>query len=131
VMLANKRLRIRSPLRPMPLSELPIMKALMGLPPPPAGTRPPKRSPKEDRETQLARLMTTIIDKLQILALRRPRALIIVAQVLDGLLKQQLDALDNDRDNEHIEKGEVDHTAEDIANTRVASRPTRGQRARG
>jgi hypothetical protein len=105
------------------------MKALMGLPPPPAGTRPPKRSPKEDRETQLARLMTTVIDKLQILALRRPRALIIVAQVLDGLLKQQLDALDDDFDGEHSEDRESGHT-EGSPNTKVELRPARGQRAR-
>lgn len=108
-MKAHKRVRPRAALPPMPLSELPIMKALMGLPAPPTANRPPKRRPKEDPKTQLARLMGTIVDKLQILALRRPRALIIVAQVLDGLLKQQLDTLDDDRDSEHIEEGGRSH----------------------
>jgi hypothetical protein len=49
-----------------------------------------------------------IIDKLQLLALRRPRALVIVAQVLDELLRRQLEVLDADdvdsaqqRPNEH------------------------------
>jgi hypothetical protein len=41
-------------------------------------------------------LLATIIDKLQVLALRRPRALIIVAQVLDGLLRQQVELLDDE-----------------------------------
>ena len=55
-----------------------------------------KRRPKEDPKRQLAQLTEKIIDKLQILALRRPRALIIVAEVIDRLLNQQLDALDDD-----------------------------------
>ena len=130
-MKAHKRVRARAALRPMPLSQLPIMKALMGWPTPPAGTGPPKRSPEEDPKTQLARLMTTIIDKLQILALRRPRALIIVAQVLDGLLKQQLDTLDDDRDSEHIEDRKSRRMVEGSPNTKVELRPARGQRARG
>jgi hypothetical protein len=114
----------------MPLSELPIMKALMGLPALPAGTRPPKRSPKDDPKTQLARLMTKIIDKLQVLALRRPRALIIVAQVIDGLLKRQLDVLDDVQTGEHIGVRESGHT-ESSAHMKVKSRRTKGQRARG
>ena len=126
---ATKRLRTRAPLRPMPLSELPIMKALMGLPSPPAPTKTTRRRPKEDPKTQLARLMTTIIDKLQILALRRPRALLIVAQVLDGLLKRQLDALDDVQTGEHIGVRKSGHT-EGSAHTKVESGPTKRQRAR-
>jgi hypothetical protein len=50
--------------------------------------------------------MPTIIDKLQILALTRPRALIIVAKVLDGLLSGQLEALDEqDLKGEHVDAG--------------------------
>ena len=128
-MVANKRSRTRAALRPMPLSELPIMKALMGLPAPPAGARSLKRGPKEDPKTHLARLLGTIVDKLQILALRRPRALIIVAQVIDGLLKRQLDALD-DPDGEHIEARDSGHLVEGIAHTKVASRANRGRHAR-
>jgi hypothetical protein len=115
----------------MALSELPIMKALMRVPMPPSAVTGSKRSPKEDPKTQLARLMATIIDKLQILALRQPRALIIVAQVLDGLLKQQLDTLDDDRDSEHIEDRKSRRMVEGSPNTKVELRPARGQRARG
>ncbi len=95
----------------MPPGELPAVKALMGLPTPSSAVTPSKRGPKEDPKRQLARLMGTIIDKLQILALRRPRALIIVAQLIDGLLKQQRDARDDDFDGEshsvHREDTEV------------------------
>jgi hypothetical protein len=130
-MAVKKASRIRTALRPMPLSELPIMKALMGLPAPPAGTRLSKRRPKEDPKTQLAQLVGRIIDKLQVLALRRPRALIIVAQVLDGLLKQQLDVLDDDLDSEQIARRENGHTVEGLARRKVKARPTTGHRGGG
>jgi hypothetical protein len=106
----------------MPLSELPIMKALMGLASPSSAITTPERRPNEHPKMQFARLMTTIIDKLQILALRRPRALIIVAQVIDGLLKQQLDALDDVQTGEHIGVRESRHT-DGSAHTKVESRP--------
>ena len=130
-MAAKKASRTRTALRPMPLSELPIMKALMGLPAPPAGTGLPKRRSKEDPKAQLARLMGTIIDKLQVLALRRPRALIIVAQVLDGLLKRQLDVLDDDLGSEQIADRENGHTFEELARKKVKARPTTGHRGGG
>jgi len=105
-MTAKKRSRTGTALRAMPLSELPIMKALMGLPPPTGENTLLKRATKENPKAQLARLMATILDKLQILALRRPLALIVVAQVLDGLLKRQLDVLDdNDLERGHIVGG--------------------------
>jgi hypothetical protein len=74
--------------------------------------------------------MATIIDKLQVLALRRPRALIIVAQVLDGLLKRQLDALDDDFDGENMGVAERNHMVEGSANPKVDAHATRGCRAR-
>jgi hypothetical protein len=63
-----------------------------------------KATPKSrtsPRRRQLSReevttLMQTIIDKLQVLALRRPRAMIIAATVLDCLLDKSLDLLDDD-----------------------------------
>ena len=60
------------PLPPMPLSELPMMKALIEL----TGrrmTRNPLQA-KGKLKTQLTTLRLTIIDKLQVLALRRPGA---------------------------------------------------------
>jgi len=65
--------------------------------------RPRKRTPKPPKSPippQLSRqdvtmLMQTIIDKLQVLALRRPRAMIIAATVLDCLLDKSLDLLDD------------------------------------
>jgi hypothetical protein len=75
----------------MPLSELPMMKALMALT---AGRRAIRNPPaKGDPKTQLTTLRLTIIDKLQVLALRRPQALVIIAQVLDMLLDEQLNVL--------------------------------------
>jgi hypothetical protein len=86
-----KKRPARRPLPPMPLSELPMMKALMAL----TGRRP-TRNPlgQGDPRTQLTTLRLTIIDKLQVLALRRPHALVIIAQVLDMLLDEQLNVLD-------------------------------------
>jgi hypothetical protein len=51
------------------------------------------RSHKPSHE-EVTTLMQAIIDKLQVLALRRPRALIIAATVLDSLLDESLDLLD-------------------------------------
>jgi len=84
------------PLPPMPLSELPMMKALMAL----TGRRV-TRYPlaKGDPKTQLTTLRLAIIDKLQVLALRRPQALVIIAQVLDMLLDEQLNILDGQLDS--------------------------------
>lgn len=128
-MKANKRVRSRAALKPMPSSELGIMKTLMGLPTPSSAVTLSKRRPKEDPKRQLAQLMETIIDKLQILALRRPRALIIVAQVLDGLLKRPLDALDDDL-GEQLEVRTSGHSQHSVSTT-VESRATRGHRGRG
>src|SRR6185295_9925121 len=96
-MTAKRGVRVRESLPPMPLSELLIMKALMGVRAS-AAVGDPTCEPTitEHSKARLAVLMPRIIDKLQVLALRRPRALIIVAQVLDGLLKRQLDVLDDD-----------------------------------
>jgi hypothetical protein len=81
----------------MPLSALPIMKALLWEPTPRAtGKTTRARAPKTDPKLQLATLMPAIIDKLQVLALKRPRALIVVAKILDALLKRQLEVLDED-----------------------------------
>jgi len=88
-MTAKKR-PARSPLPPMPLSELPMMKALLAL----TGTTTRQASTKRDSKTQLTMLRLTIIDKLQVLALRRPQALVIIAQVLDSLLDEQLNVID-------------------------------------
>jgi hypothetical protein len=78
----------------MPLSELPIMKALLAIPTPPAGGKTTrKRALKVDPKKQLAMLTRTIVDKLQVLALRRPSALIVVARALDKLLDEQLERL--------------------------------------
>ena len=92
-------------LSPMPLSELPIMRALLAIPPPVARgsdqiTR--KRAIKGDPKTQLRMLTLTIVDKIQVLALRRPRALLVVAQVLDKLLDEQLEVL---LDRKHANHG--------------------------
>ena len=81
-------------LSPMPLSELPIMRALLALPTPLARDQTTrKRAIKEDDKTQLTMLTLKIVDKIQVLALRRPRALIVVAQVIDKLLDEQLELL--------------------------------------
>jgi hypothetical protein len=89
-MTAKKR-PARRPLPPMPLSELPMMKALLALT---GGTTTRRPSTKRDSKEGLTMLRLTIIDKLQVLALRRPQALVIIAQVLDSLLDEQLNVLD-------------------------------------
>jgi len=93
-MTAKKRPAQR-PLPPMPLSELPMMKALLAMAAPLPGGKTTRNPPTKRRPTtELTTLRLTIIDKLQILALRRPRALVIVAQMVDRLLDQQLAVLD-------------------------------------
>jgi hypothetical protein len=94
-MTAKKR-TVRSTLPSMPLSELPMMKALLALTG--NGTKIRSSAIKEDPTTQLTMMRLTIIDKLQVLALRRPRALVIIAQVLDALLDEQLEVLDEPLD---------------------------------
>jgi glyceraldehyde-3-phosphate dehydrogenase/erythrose-4-phosphate dehydrogenase len=94
----------------MPLTELPVMKALLGDTRRARGKTTRAPTTKTDPKTQLATLMPMIIDKLQLLALRRPRALIIVAQVLDELLRRQLKVLDAD---------DVDSAHNASTNTRV------------
>jgi hypothetical protein len=119
-MTAKKR-AVQTTLPSVPLSELPMMKALLAITRRPIGdqtTRKPRTrgTPKID----LTPLMLTIIDKLQILSLRRPRALIIVAQVLDGLLDRQLGVLD-----EHLDSNDADRSP---AKTRVGAEHTRHDR---
>jgi hypothetical protein len=112
IMPAKKRpARAHAPLPAMPLRELPMMKALLAL----TGGRAASRQPatKGDPKTQLTTLRLTIIDKLQVLALRRPRALVIVAQVLDRLLDEQLEVLDEQLDTSRTTKtkGDAGRTA--------------------
>ena len=95
----------------MPLSELPMMKSLLAM------ATPRNSGRKGDPKTQLTMLRLTIIDKLQVLALKRPHALIIVAQVLNKLLDQQLEVVD-----EHLESARAVRRK---ANARVAELPKR------
>ena len=60
-------------------------------------------------------LRLAIIDKLQVLAMRRPHALVVVAQVLDALLNEQLKFLDERLNGTQREK------------PRPRSRPRRGR----
>jgi hypothetical protein len=55
-----------------------------------------------DPKEQLTTLTRTIVDKIQVLALRRPRALLAVGQLLDKLLDQQLELL---QDTKHVDRG--------------------------
>jgi hypothetical protein len=65
----------------------------------PRPSAPPRETPAGLSREQATALMQTIINRLQVLALRRPRALIIVAQVLDGLLDEREEANERpDRD---------------------------------
>ena len=102
-MTAKKRPSQR-PLPPMPLSELPMMKALLAMAAPLPGGKP-SRDPAigGNPAAELTTLRLTIIDKLQILALRRPRALLIVAQMVDRLLDRQLAVLDEPPNREHVD----------------------------
>ena len=80
---------------PIPLSELRMMKALLSTSRPPAGERTTHETTTTGaRARDSTTLRPPIIDKLQVLALRRPPALIILAEVLDELLGQQLGLLD-------------------------------------
>jgi hypothetical protein len=103
-MTAKKR-PAQKPLPPMPLSELPMMKALLAMAAPLADGQDgrPAGDPRES-DKELTTLRLTIIDKLQVLALRRPRALVIVAQMVDRLLDRQLAVLDEDPISEHADE---------------------------
>jgi hypothetical protein len=102
-MTAKKR-PARTPLPPMPLSELPMMKALLAMAAPLSGGKTTRNALRTGNPTtRLTTLRLTIIDKLQILALKRPRALIIVAQMVDRLLDQQLAVLDEHPNSELVD----------------------------
>ena len=93
-MVTAKKRSARNALSPTPLSELTMMKALLAMPASDAGGKTRgKGAINEDSKTQLRKLTMKIVDKIQVLALRRPGALIVVAQVLDKLLDQQLEVL--------------------------------------
>jgi hypothetical protein len=119
-MTAKKR-SAHTPRPPIPLSEL-RMKALLATSPPPAGNKAThKPATKETRTTDVTTLRQAIIDKLQVLALRRPRALLVVAQVLDELLGQHLGLLDKHLDTQAADRSRT--------KTRVgAGRARRGSR---
>jgi len=104
-MMTAKKRSDRKALSPLPLSELPIMRALLAVTPPPAGRTATERAIKGDPGTELRTLMLTIVDKIQVLALRRPQALTDVARVVDKLLDQQLEGL--------VDKKQVDHDPEE------------------
>ena len=99
-MVTGRKRSAHKALSPMPLSELPIMRALLAIPPTGGKTR--KRAIKSDQKKQLAMLTLKIVDKIQVLALRRPRALVVVAQAVDKLLDQQLERL---MDTKHLDRG--------------------------
>ena len=112
IMTPKKRpARAQTTLPSMPLSELPMMKALLAMTGVGATTRHP--ATKGDPKAQLTTLRFAIIDKLQVLALRRPQALVIVAQLLDALLDEQLKVLDEQRNTSPRAKirGEAGRTA--------------------
>jgi hypothetical protein len=104
-MTAKKR-PVRRPLPPMPLSEPPMMKALLTLMAGGATTR--HRATEGDPQTRLTTLRLTIIDKLQVLALRRPQSLFIMAQVLDALLDEQLNIPDDQLNSRPTTKARVE-----------------------
>ena len=101
-MMTAKKRSDRKALSPLPLSELPIMRALLAVTPPPAGRTATERAIKGDPGTELRTLMLTIVDKIQVLALRRPQALNDVAKVVDTLLDEQLEALG---DKKQVDRG--------------------------
>ena len=89
----------------MPLSELRMMKALLATSPPRAADKTTHRpASKETRTRDLTTLRLAIIDKLQVLALRRPQALIILAEVLDELLGRHLELPDEHPDSQGADK---------------------------
>jgi hypothetical protein len=101
-MMTAKKRSARKALSPLPLSELPIMRALLAVTPPPAGTTASKRAIKGNPGTELRTLMLRIVDKIQVLALRRPQALTDVAKVVDELLDRQLEGL---LDKKQVDRG--------------------------
>jgi hypothetical protein len=95
-----KKRPAHAPLPAIPLSELRMMKALLATSRPPAGQKAThKPATDATRTTDVTTLRLAIIDKLQILALRRPHALIILAEVLDELLRKHLGLLDIQQDS--------------------------------
>jgi hypothetical protein len=100
--MAAKKRSARKALSPMPLIELPVMGALLASPTPPGRTTTSKRAITRDPGTELRTLMLTIVDKIQVLALRRPQALTDVAKVINELLEQRLKAL---VDENHGDRG--------------------------
>jgi hypothetical protein len=105
----------------MPLSEVRMMKALLATSKSPARARTTRKpATTETPKTDLTTLRQTIIDKLQVLALRRPQALIILAQVLDELLGQRLRVLD-----EHLDRQDAGRSR---TKTRVGAGRTRHDR---
>jgi hypothetical protein len=102
-MMTAKKRSAHKALSPMPLTELRMMKALLAMSATRAKTRG-KGAIEEDPKTQLRMLTLKIVDKIQVLALQRPGALIIVAQVLDRLLDQELEFL---QDKKHVDRSQT------------------------
>ena len=76
------------------IPKLPMMRAPLARPTPRGGGKTTRKPAiEDDPKTQLMMLMRKIVDKVQVLALRRPRALLNIAQVVDTLLDEQLEAL--------------------------------------
>jgi len=94
-----KKRPAHTPLPAIPLSELRMMKALLARVP-----------TNENSKTNIRALRLTIIDKLQVLALRRPHALIILAEVLDELLGQHLRLSDEHLDSQAEDQSLTDRT---------------------
>ena len=85
------------------IPKLPMMRAPLAIPTPPGGGKTARKPANEDDpKAQLMMLTRKIADKVQVLALRRPRALISVARVVDKLLDEQLEAL---LDVKHPDRG--------------------------
>ena len=76
------------------IPKLPMMRAPLAKPTPRGGGKTTRKPAiEDDPKTQLMMLTRKIADKVQVLALRRPRALLNIAQVVDRLLDEQLEAL--------------------------------------
>lgn len=76
------------------IPKLPMVRAPLARPTPRGGGKTTRKPAiKDDLKTQLIVMTRKIVDKVQVLALRRPRALLSVAQVVDKLLDEQLEAL--------------------------------------
>jgi hypothetical protein len=108
-MTAKKR-SAHTRLPPRPLSELRIMKALLAPSPPPAAEKTIHELATKERTRDATTLRLAIIDKLQVLALRRPHALIILAEVLDELLGQHLRLPDEHLDTQDAAKSRTNRT---------------------